>query len=57
MKQVCPSIGADSVMQIVVERPNAPGNFFAFDACFKGPGVDAERSEAMAIFNSARFKG
>jgi hypothetical protein len=52
----CPHIGADSAMSVDIERPNAPGNYYTFVACFKGPGVPGERSEALAILRSGRFK-
>ena len=54
MSQVCQQIGADSAIQVLIDRGTA--NYFAFQACFKGPGIEAERSEAQAILHSAHFK-
>jgi hypothetical protein len=56
LRDVCPNIAADSAMQVLIERPQATDNYFAFDACFKGPGIDAEKSQAQAILNSASFR-
>ena len=56
LKQVCSNIAGYSAMQVLVERPQAASNYFAFDACFKGPEIDGERVQAMAILDSARFK-
>lgn len=52
---VCPSLGADSALRVQIERPGVTSNYFQFDACFKGPGVEAEKSEAQAILSSAHF--
>jgi len=54
MSQVCQHIGADSAIQVLIDRGSA--NYFAFQACFKGPGIEAESSEAQAILHSAHFK-
>ena len=54
MSQVCKQIGADSAIQVLIDRGTA--NYFAFQACFKGPGIEAESSEAQAILHSAHFK-
>lgn len=56
LQDVCPRIGADSALRVVVERADASDNFYQFDACFKGPGVDAERSEALAILRGAQLE-
>jgi hypothetical protein len=51
----CPRVGADSAMEVDIERLNAPGNYYAFVACFKGPRVPGEKSAALAILRSVRF--
>jgi hypothetical protein len=53
---VCPNLSAESAMQVIIDRPEATGNYFAFTACFKGPAVAAEKSEALDILASAQFK-
>jgi len=52
--RVCGGIGADSALRVEIAR-SAQANYFEFDACFRGPGSDAERSFALAMLDGARF--
>jgi len=52
---VCPNLAADSAVQVSIQAPEATGNYFRFLACMSGPGVVAEKSEAMDILVSAQF--
>ncbi len=52
---VCRGLGAGSGVSVVVARPQAPGNYFEFTACMRGPHLGDETSLAMAMLNSARF--
>jgi hypothetical protein len=54
MTDVCVGLGADSAMQVLVDRDSA--NYFAFQACFRGPNIEAERTQALAILASARLE-
>ena len=54
LASVCPAIGADSAMQVLVDRNTA--NYFAFVACFRGPNIEAEHAQALAILASAHLK-
>jgi len=53
-KTVCTNIGADSALRVQIDRGSS--NYFEFDACFKGPGTATQKTEALTILNSGRFK-
>jgi hypothetical protein len=52
----CTGLGGDKTIRVIVERPSTQDNYFLFVACMRGPGLDTERSTALAILTSARFK-
>jgi hypothetical protein len=55
MKPECHRIDGDAFMKTVVERPQAPDNWYEFDACIRGPGVDHVEAQVRALLASTRF--
>jgi hypothetical protein len=54
---VCSGLSADSALQVIIQPPGTPtDDWYSFVACFKGPGVAAEKSEALDILASARIR-
>jgi hypothetical protein len=45
-------IGGDVLMSAVVERPEAPNNWYELDACIRGPGVAEIESQVRALLAS-----
>jgi hypothetical protein len=53
-KSTC-GIGADVLMDVVVERPHIPDNWFEFSACIKGPGINKLERQARKILATVQF--
>ena len=51
----CSGLEATGAISVVVARPQAPGNYWEFLACMRGPHLSRQTSLAMAMLNSARF--
>lgn len=51
----CAPLHADEGLSVVIERTDAPDDYYLFTACMRGPNVATERATAMAILNSARL--
>jgi hypothetical protein len=51
----CLVLGAGGAILVVVAGSQAPGNYFQFTACMRGPGLGRQRTLALALLNSARF--
>jgi len=51
----CHQIGGEVSMKAVVERPQAPDNWYELDACIRGPGVDQAEAQVRALLASTRF--
>jgi hypothetical protein len=55
MKPECRRIGGTVFMKTVVERPQAPDNWYEFDACIRRPGLSAAEAQVRALLASTRF--
>jgi hypothetical protein len=55
MTPQCGRIGADAAIQVVVEPPQVPDNWFQLDACIRGPGVSTAEAQVRALLASTRF--
>jgi hypothetical protein len=51
----CHQVGGEVSMKAVVERPQAPDNWYELDACIRGPGVDQVEAQVRALLASTRF--
>ena len=51
----CRGLGASLGISVVVARPQAPGNYFQFIACLRGPQLSRETSLALEMLDSARL--
>jgi len=49
--------GGNVLMSVVVERPEAPDNWYEFDACIGGPGVAEVESQLRALLASTTLAG
>jgi hypothetical protein len=52
----CHGIGGEESMTTVVEYPTEPSyNWYEFDACVRGPGIDQVETQVRALLASTRF--
>lgn len=55
-RSVC-GVGADVMMDVVVERPHVADNWFEFRACIKGPGINELERQAKKVLRTVHFAG
>jgi hypothetical protein len=48
-------VGADVRVDVIVDRPANPDNWYEFSACIRGPGIQHRERQVMALLKTVQF--